>query len=99
MYSRYSYDSLTQIFNKRMSREEKIEADIAEAKAEKKEALKAGDRALAGKIEDRLLVLQGHLENERQRLNYQHDLELAKAQHTGYIPCSYLIIKLLLGNR
>jgi molecular chaperone GrpE (heat shock protein) len=62
----------------------RIEADIAEAKANKKDALKAGREALAGDIEKRLLALQEDLKNERQRLNYERDLELAKAQHKGY---------------
>ncbi len=67
-----------------MSREENIEADKAKAERKQEEALKAGDRALAGKIQKRLLVIQEDLKNERQRLNYERDLELAKARHQGY---------------
>jgi hypothetical protein len=67
-----------------MSRNGTIEADIADAKAEKKEALKAGHEALAVEIEKRLLVLQEDLRNERQRLNNERDLELIKVQHKGY---------------
>jgi hypothetical protein len=57
-----------------MSREDEIKADIAEAEAEQKEALKAGDRALAMQIQQRVLVLSEDLENERQ---HQRQLELA----------------------
>jgi hypothetical protein len=67
-----------------MSSEKKIDADIAGANREQEEALKAGREALAENIQKQRLVLQEDLKNERQRLNYLHDLELIKAQHKGY---------------
>jgi hypothetical protein len=71
-----------------MSREkEKIEADILKAERRQEEALKAGREALAVDIQKQILVLQGHLENERERINSpeQHlrSLEIVKAQHKG----------------
>jgi hypothetical protein len=64
-----------------MSREEKIEADIAKAERKQEEALKASDRALALEIEKRILVLQEELNNERQR---QHHQLVAATQGKGW---------------
>jgi hypothetical protein len=69
---------------KRMSREDEIKADIAEAEAEQKEALEAGDHALALEIQKTVLVLLEDLENERQ---HQRQLELAAA--AGMSSCIY----------
>lgn len=55
------------------SREEKIEAAIAKAEADRDVAFKA-DRALASEIQRQIVVLQEDLRNERQR---QHELQLA----------------------
>jgi hypothetical protein len=68
-----------QINNKRMLKEDKIEADINEAKRRKEEALKAGCDALAGDIQKQLLVLQEDLKNERQRLENEQQRQLEAA--------------------
>jgi hypothetical protein len=60
-----------------LSEEEKIEAEIAKEERRQEEALLAGDPSLAGKIEDRPLVLQEDLKNERQR---QHELVAAQGK-------------------
>jgi hypothetical protein len=63
----------------------KIEAAIAEAQDQKREALKAGRDALAADIQKQIVVLQEDLRNEREHQRkldpavHKNNLELAKA--------------------